>query len=722
MELRAETSVFDDKLLKEDINNAQDTADNAQVIAGTTAQYFWFLEEIGSIPAGVGTGAHITNKTKEEFLSNPANGGGNLLARSNGIAIRDGLTELAIFSADQLRIGRANAQRAVVNSGSLELYDAQNNKYFMVSANGLSYGSHVVATQEDIADIESTATSSTAVKTQYYLSTSASSATGGSWQDTVPTWSTGKYIWTRVATTKTTMSGTPSTSYSTAVYDRALTTALSTSESAQSSANSGASTVTTTQQFYLSTSNSSATGGSWSDSAPTWSTGHYVWTRYKIVKTTVGGTTSTSYTTGIYDKTLTDALSSAEDAKKTATNYLYVDGNGALNVASANPSTATRKVNISADGIKIQNDANNYAFVTSDGMDIYQGGNSVAFFGATARIGKEASGHATIKSDGLHVWIDTESTITNEVAFFGVDTNNNAFTQIGKSNTRHIEIKDGGFRVYRDSSNVMAHIGYGNGRNAEGETAIAPYYTFGERYGIIGNYSIVEGSGTASGFRSHAEGNLCVASERSSHAEGYGATASGRESHAEGWKTTASNDYTHAEGYESTASGDCSHAEGWKTVASGHTSHAGGWGTIAAGLTQTAIGIYNISDTTSLLIVGKGSGNDARANALTLDRNGKLTIAGTLTQNSDRRLKEHKKYLDNDAVEFIRKLKPVYYFKDNEPHLGFYAQEVESIDSWHCMTGEINGFKTLGYTEIIAPLVKYVQKLEERVKELERSK
>ena len=121
MELRAETSVFDDKLLKEDINNAQETADNAQVIAGTTAQYFWFLEEIGSVPAGVGTGAHITNLTKEEFLSNPANGGGNLLARSNGIAIRDGLTELAYFSGTGAQIGKSNGYNSYFDAQSFQI-------------------------------------------------------------------------------------------------------------------------------------------------------------------------------------------------------------------------------------------------------------------------------------------------------------------------------------------------------------------------------------------------------------------------------------------------------------------------------------------------------------------------------------------------------------------------------------------------------------------------
>ena len=67
-------------------------------------------------------------------------------------------------------------------------------------------------------------------KNQYYKSTSSSSATGGSWQDTVPTWEGGTYIWTRVATTKTLADGTTETTYSTEVYDENLTHAMSGTE------------------------------------------------------------------------------------------------------------------------------------------------------------------------------------------------------------------------------------------------------------------------------------------------------------------------------------------------------------------------------------------------------------------------------------------------------------------------------------------------------------
>lgn len=147
-----------------------------------------------------------------------------------------------------------------------------------------------------------------------------------------------------------------------------------------------------------------------------------------------------------------------------------------------------------------------------------------------------------------------------------------------------------------------------------------------------------------------------------------------------------------------------------------------GEGLKAGAENQTVFGKYNKVGTKAFYI-GKGISDEApaltRSNAMEVDWNGDTTIAGTLTQSSDRRLKEHIDYLDEDAVEFIRALKPAHFMKDDMHHTGFYAQDVEESDKWDCMTGEMNGYMTLGYTELIAPLVRYCQKLEERIKTLE---
>lgn len=98
-----------------------------------------------------------------------------------------------------------------------------------------------IATDKLTATAQSVIVTSVATETQYYLSTSASSATGGSWATTIPTWSSGKYLWTRDVTKKTYIDGTSSTTYApsaSGVYDRNLTSALSTAASATSTAES----------------------------------------------------------------------------------------------------------------------------------------------------------------------------------------------------------------------------------------------------------------------------------------------------------------------------------------------------------------------------------------------------------------------------------------------------------------------------------------------------
>ena len=63
--------------------------------------------------------------------------------------------------------------------------------------------------------------------------------------------------------------------------DTAINTASSTANTALTAANSSVATVTT--QYYDSTSATEMTGGSWSDTSPTWQEGHYIWSRTKTV-------------------------------------------------------------------------------------------------------------------------------------------------------------------------------------------------------------------------------------------------------------------------------------------------------------------------------------------------------------------------------------------------------------------------------------------------------
>ena len=68
----------------------------------------------------------------------------------------------------------------------------------------------------------------------------------------------------------------------------------------------------------------------------------------------------------------------------------------------------------------------------------------------------------------------------------------------------------------------------------------------------------------------------------------------------------------------------------------GENSYAHGYLNIAEGNNQTVLGRANIPDSTSLLIVGNGTSNNNRSNALTLNQNGSLTIAMDLNLHSPR--------------------------------------------------------------------------------------
>ena len=108
----------------------------------------------------------------------------------------------------------------------------------------------------------------------------------------------------------------------------------------------------------------------------------------------------------------------------------------------------------------------------------------------------------------------------------------------------------------------------------------------------------------------------------------------GAMSFAAGVGVTASGTYSHAEGQVTTASGfEGSHAEGSLSVASGLASHAQNRGTVAAGDYQTAIGSYNVEDTNDqyAFIIGNGTSDNDRSNALTVDWNGNVGANNLVT-------------------------------------------------------------------------------------------
>lgn len=125
----------------------------------------------------------------------------------------------------------------------------------------------------------------------YQSSISGTTAPTGTWNTSVPSVPQGQYLWSRTVITYT--DNTTSTTYSVAYIPKNGQNGATGSTGA-----TGTGVASITQQYYLSTSKTSQTGGSWVTSMPTWSSGKYLWTRYLI---TYKNPTSTAYTSPICD-------------------------------------------------------------------------------------------------------------------------------------------------------------------------------------------------------------------------------------------------------------------------------------------------------------------------------------------------------------------------------------------------------------------------------------
>lgn len=118
------------------------------------------------------------------------------------------------------------------------------------------------------------------VDVEYAKSSSNTTAPTSGWQTTAPAWEDGKYIWSR---TKTVLTD-GSTEYTKAVC-------ITGGKGATGSTGVGVKSIV--EQYYLSSSPTSQTGGSWSTTRPTWKDGWYIWTR-SVITYTNGTSTTTS--------------------------------------------------------------------------------------------------------------------------------------------------------------------------------------------------------------------------------------------------------------------------------------------------------------------------------------------------------------------------------------------------------------------------------------------
>lgn len=121
------------------------------------------------------------------------------------------------------------------------------------------------------------------VDVEYYLSTSNTSLSGGSWQTTAPTWVDGKYMWSRTKITD----GAGNATYSPSQNGTCIAGATGSTGAA------GKGVTSIVEQYYQSTSATSLSGGSWSTTYPGWIDGKYIWTK-SVINYTTGNPTETT--------------------------------------------------------------------------------------------------------------------------------------------------------------------------------------------------------------------------------------------------------------------------------------------------------------------------------------------------------------------------------------------------------------------------------------------
>lgn len=142
----------------------------------------------------------------------------------------------------------------------------------------------------------------------YQASSSGTTTPTGTWTTTIPSVAANQYLWSRTVITYTDSS--TSTSYSIGKMgaqgpqgDKGATGPIGAT---------GKGVKSIVDQYYLSTSNTTQTGGSWKNTQDAWTSGKYIWTRSEVT----WSDNTVTYTTPV----LADALNTANSAAITAQN------------------------------------------------------------------------------------------------------------------------------------------------------------------------------------------------------------------------------------------------------------------------------------------------------------------------------------------------------------------------------------------------------------------
>ena len=125
-----------------------------------------------------------------------------------------------------------------------------------------------------------------------------------------------------------------------------------------------------------------------------------------------------------------------------------------------------------------------------------------------------------------------------------------------------------------------------------------------------------------------------------------------------------------------------------------------------------------------LFVVGNGASASTSSDAFSVYSTGDATLAGTLTQSSDERLKTNIETIDN-PIKKVKGIKGVTYnwkdeTKDPSTQVGVIAQDVQKVMPELVKEGN-NGYLSVSYTSMVGLLVEAIKKQQETIEKMEKA-
>lgn len=221
---------------------------------------------------------------------------------ADGNAVLNRIYAIGI-NADYLTTGRISSK----NGNSF--IDLDTEEANLKLGNKSTVGGKVIATT-DVAASKTV--------TKYATSTSNTTAPTSGWQDSCPPRKAGSYIWFKIVTVMQSgaqIESMPSCISGVDGKDGATDSQGPAGPAGANGTNGkdGRGIKSSVPEYYLSTTPSAVTGGSWSTSVPAWSSGKYYWQRLHITWSDGG----TSYTDPVFNSALTSANQNAKTAVDT---------------------------------------------------------------------------------------------------------------------------------------------------------------------------------------------------------------------------------------------------------------------------------------------------------------------------------------------------------------------------------------------------------------------